>query len=549
MKQEQARSKIGQPTSLRWLLVANVVALLAVAVFFRAWRLDHMPGVNGDEAWIGVQALRWLDGQSNVWLTPTGNPINVFHFLPQAFLHSLLPPSITLLRLPVLISGLLALVVNYLMCQRAFDRSVAVLSTVLLALLPINIAYSRFAWDASQSVLFTLPVIYASVLAVQRPRQRIRWLLIAGACQLAAIVVHPTNVFVAPLPVLAAVIVFRRPLAVTLSAARTGWRWRLMWLTVAVLPVGVAWLLWPWTQLAARRVISPLHYGVFAANYLDLFSGTTVFRFITGAQNAAGETSTWLYRLAAAGLVLFAAAGLWRQGTERLEQRLLLLGVGLSTLAFFLLAGPMAAAAGNERYAMCLIAPGALLLALGLDWWCRQGAVTGRLVCLAAGWMLLVSFYANYFQFAEATGGQAQRTFRTGRIEPKWATAIYLRAAAEDSHGVVAVTTEWWNYWPLAYLTYRDSAIRVVATAAGDAAFGESPALPHSVPYLDSPPDAMPSLHPLTGQRVCFVEFAGSPRSAAIADRLDEQGIAVRAVQVPDWCQRPVLTVLWPVTD
>ena len=63
MKQEQARSEIGQPTSLRWLLVANVVALLAVAVFFRAWRLDHMPGVNGDEAWLGVQALRWLDGQ------------------------------------------------------------------------------------------------------------------------------------------------------------------------------------------------------------------------------------------------------------------------------------------------------------------------------------------------------------------------------------------------------------------------------------------------------------------------------------------------------
>jgi hypothetical protein len=163
--------------------------------------------------------------------------------------------------------------------------------------------------------------------------------------------------------------------------------------------------------------------------------------------------------------------------------------------------------------------------------------------------MLLISFYANYFQYMESTGGRAQRTFRTARIEPKRAVAIYLRAAAEDSLGVTAVTTEWWNYWPLAYLTYNDSAIRVVATAAGDAAFGESPALPRGVPFLDSPPDAMPFLHPGTGHRVCFVEFAGSPRSVAIADRLREQGIAVRAVQVPDWCQRPVLTVLWPVTD
>jgi hypothetical protein len=311
----------------------------------------------------------------------------------------------------------------------------------------------------------------------------------------------------------------------------------------------VALLLWPWTQLAARRVISPVHYGVFAANYLDLFSGTTVFRFITGAQNAGGATSTWLYRLAAACLVFFAAVGLWRQGAERVEQRSLLTGTGLSAAAFFLFAGPMAAAAGNERYAMCLIASGALLLAQGLDWWFRHGGVTGRVVCLAAGWMLLVSFYANYFQFTETTGGRAQRTFRTARIEPKRATAFYLRAAAQDCRGVVAVTTEWWNYWPLAYLTYRDSTIRVVATTAGDAAFGESPALPHGVPFLDSPPDAMPSSHPWTGHRVCFVEFAGSPRSVAIADRLREQGIAVKAIQVPDWCQRPVLTILWPERD
>ncbi|NIL97352.1 MAG: hypothetical protein GTO53_07120 [Planctomycetales bacterium] len=543
---------------LRPLWLAQLVVLLAVAVFFRLWRLDHVPGVNGDEAWMGVQALRWLDGQGITWRTPTGNPINTFHFLPQALLHAVAPPSITLLRTPVLVSGLLALIVNYLMCRQAFDRSLAALSTLLLALLPVNIAYSRFAWDASQSVLFTLPVIYASLLALRQPQRRIRWLLLAALCQSAAILVHPTNVFVAPLPVLAAGIVFRRPLAASLSAARTEWRCRLIWLTGGlVLVAGLFW--WgPWIQLAARRLISPAHYGAFVGNYLDLFSGTTVFRFLTGAQHATG-----LYRLAAGGVFVFAAWGLWRQGWACIQRRLLLIGGGVSTGAFFLFAGPQAAAAGNERYAICLIAPGALLLSLGLHWWCRQRALVGIGVCLAAGWLLLASFYIHYFRFVQETGGKAQQTFRTARIEPKRAVARYLQTAAQDPPGLIAVTTEWWNYWPLAYFTFGDGAIRVVATAGGDAAFGQTPALPASVPWLEEgrleqgrlaqgrgqPGLGGQRLPTEAGPRVCFVEFAGSPRARGIANRLVAQGIGVRATHIPAGGQRPILTVLWPAAE
>ncbi|NIP86667.1 MAG: hypothetical protein GTO03_14330 [Planctomycetales bacterium] len=534
-------------TVWRWLLVANVAALLALAVFFRGWRLDHVPGVNGDEAWIGVQALRWLDGQSPSWRTPTGNPINVFHFLPQVCLHRLLPPSITLLRMPVLVSGLLALVVNYVLCRRVFGRAAAVSSTTLLALLPVNIAYSRFAWDASQTLLFSLPVIYGSLLAVQRPWQPIRWLLLATACQLAALVVHPTNVFLAPFPALAAGFVFRPLLAAPLR--RGGWRWG--WLAVAVGSLVAALCLWPWLQLAGRRLVSPLHYGLFAAHYVDLFSGATVFRFLTGAAVGASPTASGLYRLAAGSLFLFGAWGLHREGMMGRTPRLLVGGGALSAAAFFLFAGPGAAAAGNERYAICLVAPGALWLARGLDGWCHRSPVVGQLVCLAAGWMLLVSFYANYFHFVEATGGRAHRTFATAPREPKRAAAIWLKAAAADAPGVTAVATEWWNYWPLAYLTFRDKAIRVVATRGGDAAFGQTAPLPAEVPFLDGFPANSDggdrgSLRG-SGRRLCFVEFAGSPRAEEIADRLSGRGVAVEVMHVPDGGHRPILTVLWPV--
>src|SRR5262245_43747402 len=89
------------------LFLWNGLALVAVSVALRVWLLGRLPGVNGDEAWMGVQAQRWLRG-SIAWRTPTGNLINPFFFVPEVVLHALFRPSFTLLRVPAVISGLLA---------------------------------------------------------------------------------------------------------------------------------------------------------------------------------------------------------------------------------------------------------------------------------------------------------------------------------------------------------------------------------------------------------------------------------------------------------
>ncbi len=191
----------------------NCLALLCVAVFLRCYHLANLPGVNGDEAWSGVQALRWLHGESISWWTPTGNPLNWFYFVPIVALHAVAPPSFALLRLPALISGLLALPINYGLCRRTFDTRTAVISTWLLALMPIDIAYSRFGWDASQSMLATLLVMYLALIHFRR-RQVTSMIPTAAVLALVvAIWVHPTNVFAAPLLVVPAVYRRRQELA------------------------------------------------------------------------------------------------------------------------------------------------------------------------------------------------------------------------------------------------------------------------------------------------------------------------------------------------
>ncbi len=66
----------------RPLLFVNATALMFVAPFLRVYRLDTIPGINGDEARSGVQSLWLLGGGPVDWWTPNGNPINFFFIIP-----------------------------------------------------------------------------------------------------------------------------------------------------------------------------------------------------------------------------------------------------------------------------------------------------------------------------------------------------------------------------------------------------------------------------------------------------------------------------------
>src|ERR1700693_6331537 len=93
-----------KPRWRRWLLWLNVAGLLAMSVWFRCRDLGNIPGINGDEAWYGVQAQNWLHAGQVDWRTPTGNLLNPLFFWPQVALHSLFEPSFAVLRVTAVAS-------------------------------------------------------------------------------------------------------------------------------------------------------------------------------------------------------------------------------------------------------------------------------------------------------------------------------------------------------------------------------------------------------------------------------------------------------------
>ena len=160
----------------RWELLA-VALLTAVAAFLRVYRLaDLPPGLHGDEAQTGLDALRILD---EGWIghyvgSAMGQPAGALYFTALVFWLS--EASIFTLRLSMAILGIATVPVAYLLFRLGFGRWVALFGTAALTLSFWHLHFSRTGF-----MVVALPLIASlaavAVLWAMRSRRRWPWLL------------------------------------------------------------------------------------------------------------------------------------------------------------------------------------------------------------------------------------------------------------------------------------------------------------------------------------------------------------------------------------
>ncbi|MCY2987918.1 MAG: glycosyltransferase family 39 protein [Planctomycetota bacterium] len=430
--EEPERAIMMGGTLARLVLGVMCVAVFSTALVFRLIDLGHLPGINGDEAYYGALVLELEAGRNVPLRTASGLPLNPFYSGPLLLLHIASPtPSFVVLRLVAVLSGVLAVILAYRLLSRVFDRLTGLLTSLLLACVPIAIAYSRFGWDQSQAPLATLICLYFSL---RRQTRAALW-----AC-LALVIVHPANVLLTPIllgpSVAELVLVWYRTAPGErwqLSTRVLGGRRALVISAVLLLALcGVAlWLLERLQSGPLQRLFAIDGWCDFAPLWGDLLSGVTIYRYVCGPLL---DFVVWRERLVfcAIWLVLLAVGVprlVRRQDTRTLG---LLGGLAPSLIAFYLVGGAAAMGPGQERYAMYLVTPSCLVLALLVrrlgDTKVASGWQLGGVLVICS--LLLVSFYQQYFMVFWQTGGLAHRTFRTGPVEPKQAAFEYIRAAA-----------------------------------------------------------------------------------------------------------------------
>lgn len=420
---------------------------LGVALVFRVYALGRLPGLNGDEAWYGVQVLRFLGGEEVHWRTPTGNLVGPLHAGVLLVLQRFVDPSLALLRVPSLLSSLLQLGLTYVVVRRHFERSTAALALVLTAVLPVNIAYARFGWDPSHSGL--VAIVAAHFALAGNP-----W---GSALSFAlALAVHPTNVFLAPFLVMAFFGGQWERGSRWRALARSGLHAVLLGGALGVLSLttsgGRASLAWP---DVLHRLSTAEEWGLFARLFSRLLTGDTVYTYLAGSGLGGARD---LADVAVAGILLgLLGLGAWRlrRGPWGLVPGIVL-GWLVSVVAFFLVAGNGAISPHHERYAVCLLVPTVLAVSVGLRELGERGARLWRPYALTASVaaLLLVGFYLRYFLFLERTGSTSHETFWTGAVEPKAAAFERILAEAKGRGGARIVTESWWVHWPLAYLAW-----------------------------------------------------------------------------------------------
>ncbi len=429
---------------LRGWPVALMVAM-AVAVAFRLYALGRLPGINGDEAWYGVQVRRFLSGAHVDWRTPTGNLPGPLHAGVLLLLQSVAGASLALLRAPSVLASLAQMGLTYFVVRRHFDRSTGALALVLTAVLPINIAYARFGWDPSHSGLVAIVATHFALAG--NP-----W-----ACAVAfavALAVHPTNVFLAPFLVLA---------FLGMEWGRGGWK-RAVWRTGlcgALLASALALLSRTtsggrasvvWAEVVAR-VGQPSEWGTFLTLYARFLSGDTVYSYIAGS--GLGEARGPADLAVAAVLLGLLGVGVWRLSRQPAWGPV---GVGVgwvaSLIVFFALAGNGAIQPHHERYAVCLVVPTVLGVSVLLRELGGRGAHVWRPYALTAAVsvLLLGGFWLRYFRSLEETGSTSHETFWTGAEEPKAEAFRRMLAEAAPRGGARVMAENWWVYWALAYL-------------------------------------------------------------------------------------------------
>lgn len=189
--------------------------ILVLAFSLRFWRIvDYPTGLNADEAAIGYNAYSLLltgkDEFGHPW------PINFQSFndyKPGLYFYLVLPfvkilgLSEMAVRLPSVVLGTLTVFILFLLVSELFDSYLlSLISSLLLAISPWHLHFSRGGWETNAATFFIVAGIYLFLISLKEPKY---FLLSALSFLLSMFTYHSARI-ISPLLVLGLILIYSR---------------------------------------------------------------------------------------------------------------------------------------------------------------------------------------------------------------------------------------------------------------------------------------------------------------------------------------------------
>jgi hypothetical protein len=402
-------------------------------------------------------------GDSFRVFTVSGLPLSPIHVALEAPGLLVFKPSLWVVRLPAVISGIAAILLLYLLSLRIYDRTTALIASSLLAVLPLAIIFSRVSYESSHAPLLGTVLLYLA--------HRLKAVTLAVVLAIGYFI-HPTNIFV--LPILLAVILVRTCEEYPFERARSmkAFVLRSAPLCAVVAALGLMTILRSDTQRLNRAFDTGL-WG--RHDFLEF--GAMYERLLMGVGSYSAPLRSRLFWSVLAALL---GLGLWRLISIRQWGRVLLVGGTVaSVLSLFVAGGTNIIQPGMTRYGLFLVIPTvlstslltrALLVGPSTPWraWALKAQCAGL---LAFGWALLWFFdleHVNRWSYMSPEHRCLDKSPLTLRSHTKppleRAYSVIerdLKASGQAGPSLV-ITTDWCQYGPLEWLATSHEGLRVM---------------------------------------------------------------------------------------
>jgi len=191
-----------------------LVLVFIFALFLRVWKLDQYPaGLNADEAAIGYNAYSLLQTGKDEFGHPW--PINFQSFndyKPGLYFYLVLPfvkvlgLNVWAVRLPSAILGAFSVLVLYFLVSELFSKKAAFLASLVLAISPWHLHFSRGGWESNAATFFIILGVYLFFKAPKKPR----YFMFSALFLLAAMFTYHSARLVVPLLVVGLVFFNRK---------------------------------------------------------------------------------------------------------------------------------------------------------------------------------------------------------------------------------------------------------------------------------------------------------------------------------------------------